>query len=419
MTSTGTGSTATEYVDKQVTAARGDDEDVWREVQTLYSRKLWHQLSRKLQQMLSSEMFTSGGMPDVCVIDNAYIVTLENTQKLDLLAYARMCLIIALQTESADESFSFLEQVLSRVSKSSLAQVCIITALAELQLQMNKMEDAKVKLKEAESLMADFSGVTAVHSDFYRVNAEYFKKLPVFHEFYTNSLRFLGCTELSNMSVEEQVARAFDLSLAAILGKGIYNFGELLAHPILESLRSTDKEWLIDLLYAFNSGDLSKFDFLKPQWAQIPDLAANEEIMSEKIRLLAFMEMVFQAPDNNRRLLFSDIATVAQIPIDQTFSIHIGAYIIYLIQGFVVATNTAFNRQHLPVELLVMKALSLGLVRGSMDQVDQVAILTWVQPRVLSLQQISRMADQFNRWSSKVEQVAKHVENQAPELFVQ
>ena len=27
-----------------------------------------------------------------------------------------------------------------------------------------------------------------------------------------------------------------------------------LAHPIVESLRSTDKEWLIDLLYAFNSG---------------------------------------------------------------------------------------------------------------------------------------------------------------------
>jgi hypothetical protein len=27
-----------------------------------------------------------------------------------------------------------------------------------------------------------------------------------------------------------------------------------LAHPILDSLKDTDKAWLVDLLYAFNSG---------------------------------------------------------------------------------------------------------------------------------------------------------------------
>jgi hypothetical protein len=36
-----------------------------------------------------------------------------------------------------------------------------------------------------------------------------------------------------------------------------------------------------------------------------------------------------------------------------------------------------------------MKALSLGLVRGSIDEVAQKANLTWVQPRVLDVEQVS------------------------------
>ena len=46
----------------------------------------------------------------------------------------------------------------------------------------------------------------------------------------------------------------------------MYNFGELLAHPVLESLKQTERSWLIDLLYAFNGGDIPRFDQLKMHW---------------------------------------------------------------------------------------------------------------------------------------------------------
>ena len=36
-----------------------------------------------------------------------------------------------------------------------------------------------------------------------------------------------------------------------------------------------------------------------------------------------------------------------------------------------------------------MKALSLSLVKGSIDEVEQKCHMTWVQPRVLDLQQVS------------------------------
>lgn len=56
-----------------------------------------------------------------------------------------------------------------------------------------------------------------------------------------------------------------------------------------------------------------------------------------------------------------------------------------------LSEHHAPSLSHVPlaqVELLVMKALSVGLVRGSIDEVDKRVHMTWVQPRVLDLQQV-------------------------------
>lgn len=49
------------------------------------------------------------------------------------------------------------------------------------------------------------------------------------------------------------------------------------------------------------------------------------------------------------------------------------------------------------VELLVMKALSVGLVKGSIDEVDKRVHMTWVQPRVLDLQQVRATSSSWAR----------------------
>ena len=41
-----------------------------------------------------------------------------------------------------------------------------------------------------------------------------------------------------------------------------------LGHPILESLNGTDKKWLVDLLFSFNSGNITRFLELRSQWEQ-------------------------------------------------------------------------------------------------------------------------------------------------------
>ena len=49
-----------------------------------------------------------------------------------------------------------------------------------------------------------------------------------------------------------------------------------------------------------------------------------------------------------------------------------------------------------------MRAISLGLLKGNIDQVDQFFSVNWVQPRILNLNQITEMGQRIELWTSKV-----------------
>ncbi|MGH0187281.1 UNVERIFIED_CONTAM: hypothetical protein FKN15_024379 [Acipenser sinensis] len=156
-------------------------------------------------------------------------------------------------------------------------------------------------------------------------------------------------------------------------------------HPILESLRSTDNRWLIDTLYAFNSGDVEAFFILKGCWDSQTDLAANESKLKEKLQLLCLMEMVFTRPAHHRQITFQEISSQAKLPVNK-------------------------------VELLVMKALSNGLVKGSIDEVDSKVHLTWVQPRVMDLKQAN--ISEFQRRRINWELISVRAANFYGKVFV-
>lgn len=69
-----------------------------------------------------------------------------------------------------------------------------------------------------------------------------------------------------------------------------------LAHPILKSLENTQEKWIIDVLYAFNCGDLKTFRRYKNQWCEWEDLQKHQMFLEEKIRLLALMEVFVLYP---------------------------------------------------------------------------------------------------------------------------
>ena len=69
------------------------------------------------------------------------------------------------------------------------------------------------------------------------------------------------------------------------------------------------------------------------------------------------------------------------------------------------------------IEHLIMKALSLGLLRGTIDQVDEVAQITWVQPKVLDMKQIGNMRERLLDWDSNVNQLGNWIETAGKDVW--
>lgn len=64
-----------------------------------------------------------------------------------------------------------------------------------------------------------------------------------------------------------------------------------------------------------------------------------------------------------------------------------------------------------------MRAMSLKLVKGAMDEVDRLVHISWVQPRVLDDQQMANLKERLGEWRGRVEEAHAYVEDQTPELF--
>lgn len=291
------------------------------------------------------------------------------------------------QYKDKKEAVEFIEKIATKVKNNQDAHSLCKVLAGQLYLQkLNDLEATKKIIEEVEATLDNGDGVTTVHGKFYLLASQYYRIKGDHGQYYRTALRYLGCIELDTLSAEVQHQNAFFLGLAALLGDGVYNLGELLAHPVLETLKMTENAWLVELLYAFNAGDINKFESMKPQWGAIADLAAQELFLRQKISLLCLMEMTFKRPSHDRQLTFQEIATETKLPINE-------------------------------IELLVMKALAQGLVRGAIDQVANTVNMTWVQPRVLDRSQIGAMVQRLDVWCKHVSQMEILLENKASEIL--
>ena len=66
-----------------------------------------------------------------------------------------------------------------------------------------------------------------------------------------------------------------------------------------------------------------------------------------------------------------------------------------------------------------MKTLASKLVRGTIDQVNQEASFTWVQPRALGLEQIATLRDRIEHWQGKTHSLLIDVETRTKDLCQQ
>ncbi|KAF8073469.1 hypothetical protein FPV67DRAFT_1410368 [Lyophyllum atratum] len=347
----------------------------------LYTRKLWHQLTLKLLEFFDDPQ----SKPYRVDVFERFVRDFES--KINQLRLVEMAVKVSKEIDNPEVHITFLTSLLSRIDadKSKEAHVLLLATIAHAKLLYGDLEGTKTDMDAAWKILDTLEGVdNGVNAAYYGVAADYYKARAEYAPYYRNSLLYLACVDLEkDMTPEERLGRAHDLGISAFLGDTIYNFGELLMHPILDALDGTPHEWIKKLLFTFNEGNIGKFEALSPLFPKEPILQENYAFLRQKICLMALIESVFKRDAGNRTMSFQTIAEETRLPVDE-------------------------------VEHLVMKALSLKLIRGSLDQVDQKAQITWVQPRVLSREQIGGLAKRLDDWVNKLNTVEQRI---APEVL--
>ncbi|KAF7634027.1 PCI domain-containing protein [Meloidogyne graminicola] len=367
----------------------------FQQLESFYINKLWNQLSELSHKLLNDNKFVS--TIDLNEFYECFIKDFEH--RIHPLNLVELIIPIAeykFIKQEKQEAFDFLKKFEDIVKKDEKAMTRLLTG--EIQLYLNDLDEKTGQSKEitlvrnmvvdTEERLNRLIEVGPVHTAFYKVSAAYQRQVGNYGAYYVEALRYLGCEDLENLKMSEREEYALLLCVAALLGEGVYNFGELLAHPVLEALMGGPKEWIVNALYALNAGDWDSFIQFKDKLeSEATDISANMKMIEEKLRLLCLMEMAARHPPKQRNLSFDKIA------------------------------KTAHLEENL-VELLVMKALANELIQGKIDQISQVVNITWVQPRALSSEQISAIENRMNEWQVEVNKKEQLMERNANDIIV-
>lgn len=155
------------------------------------------------------------------------------------------------------------------------------------------------------------------------------------------------------------------MALSVLASPDMYNFSELIEQPLLKSLSDTPDKWAYDALRIFSRGNIKEYENLMTSaGANNQLLSENKLVLDTKIRLMAFLELLFHLPKNERIVQFDRIARECSLPLEN-------------------------------VEIMLMKAMALELVKGKIDQINQTVTISWIIPRVLDGDSIGVMRDKF------------------------
>ena len=211
---------------------------------------------------------------------NNFITDFET--KINLLKLAHFAVIASRQYPDKDAAISFLEGVITKLRETRESRMnepilYVKMQIAAINLEKGNQKECKNLVEEGKTTLDSMTDVgPTVHASFYWISSQYHKARQEFAEFYKNALLYLAYTTVESLSesfklvcfIHQNVVYhkknhsvafklwfidyvlscqdlAFDLSLSALLGDNIYNFGELLSHPIVSSTL-----FLHDLLYS-------------------------------------------------------------------------------------------------------------------------------------------------------------------------
>lgn len=97
------------------------------------------------------------------------------------------------------------------------------------QIHLEHLQDldaTKQIIEDLKEVLEESGNVTPVHGKYFLLASNYYRRVGQHSDYYRCGLQFLGCS-LDEYPKEEWPQQAFFLGLAALLGDGIFNIGEL------------------------------------------------------------------------------------------------------------------------------------------------------------------------------------------------
>lgn len=274
------------------------------------------------------------------------------------------------------------------------AAIFLSSNVAIVEVEAGKVEEATERLeKEGEKLELLTTADAQVHAAYFKARASVAHSKSDAAAFHRAALQHLAYEAFEDMPANERIALAVNLSLASLRAPQVYQFGELLhERGVGAALSGSSHDWLARVLEALNQGDLTAWKALEQKHAA--ELKANDlsspqilALLRQKASILAVIELVFQRPASERIISFNDIAG---------------------------ATDTPINK----VEMLLMRALALGLIKGRIDEPQQLFNVSWVQPRVLGAEHLQTMSERLDKWGASVKDALNLIEGQiSPEML--
>lgn len=122
-----------------------------------------------------------------------------------------------------------------------------------IEIAQGIVEESKPMLQSLEGSGAE----TIIYSRFHKVSAELYKRIGPADAYYSSCLQFLAYTPHTSLTVDDQLDLSINMSIAALVGENMFNFGEVLAEPVIDILKTSEKYiWIYELLSALSSGDV-------------------------------------------------------------------------------------------------------------------------------------------------------------------
>lgn len=345
-----------------------------------FSQRLWHEISEKMLSLSSKSDISND---DHHLFFSTFVQDVES--RISPMVFALLTIDEAFRQDNISDSIKFLETNMSKIEKASKpSQILLKIAIAQKYIDSKDLEKAEELLKETEKFLRFSSNLEEIiFAYFYRTYANLSFRKGDQKEFYLNALQFLAYSGHLTLTNDEKIEWARRMGMAVLISKSIYNIAELVDSEIIKSLKNSNNLCIYKLIKALNGGKIMKLkdrlEKFKETIKNTIELSENIELIRTKGIVLALLELAFSKQKGERNLEFSEIAKACDISEER-------------------------------VEIIAMKAMSLGLIKGEIDEISKIFRISWVIPRVLNMDQIGLIKERIKSWKKNLESYVKNYE---------